>query len=82
MTGWILVDTIGHGKEKTPFDGFVLASGATVTVHTGNGQNSDTDRYMGYNYYIWNNEGDTATLKDNNGNVVDQKTCNQGNCEY
>jgi hypothetical protein len=43
-----------------------------VTIHTGKGTNTQTNRYWGLGGYVWNNDGDRATLKDNNGNVIDR----------
>jgi hypothetical protein len=34
-----------------------------VYVHTGSGTNNATNRYWGKSGYIWNNGGDTATLR-------------------
>ena len=44
-----------------------------VKIHTGDGNNTSTDRYWGSGNYIWNNAGDTATLKDAKGKKLD--TC-------
>src|SRR3990167_2957515 len=87
MTGWKLIDKANHGSNRFPFENLSLFSEATVTVHTGNGTSNDTDRYLGYDIHIWNNEGDNATLKDNNGTIIDQKSCEPTNsdveyCQY
>jgi len=42
-----------------------------VTLHTGDGTNSATDLYWGSKRPIWNNDGDTASLYDHNGRLVD-----------
>lgn len=52
------------------FPSFVLGAGATVTVHTGSGMDSATDLYWGLGSLVWNNTGDTATLKKANGAVI------------
>jgi len=54
------------------FPAFILASGATVTLHTGSGEDSATDLYWGMGRPVWNNDGDTVLLYDSQGNLVDQ----------
>lgn len=70
ITGWTLRDTSSH-VYKVPT--FHLAAGATVRVHTGIGRNTATDLYWNHQYWIWNNTGDTATLRNASGATVD--TC-------
>ena len=45
-----------------------------VKIHTGQGANTQTDRYWGKSWYVWNNTGDTATLRDAGGHLLDQCT--------
>jgi hypothetical protein len=52
---------------------FYLRPGYTVRIHTGKGTNTSTNRYWGQSWYIWNNTGDKATLKNREGTVLD--TC-------
>jgi len=49
---------------------YTLGAGSTVTVYTKKGTNSATELYWGSSGPIWNNEGDTAYLFDNNGKLV------------
>lgn len=56
------------------FSALVLASGATVTLHTGSGEDSATDLYWGMGRPVWNNDGDTVSLYDAQGVLVDQYT--------
>jgi hypothetical protein len=71
LGGWTLRDPANH--VYTFASGFKLAAGATVSVHTGGGSNSATHRYWGEDWYVWNNSGDKAILKNASGTVVD--TC-------
>jgi hypothetical protein len=51
-----------------------LGAGKSVTVHTGKGTATSTDRYWGRTGsagYIWNNGGDTATLRTGSGKTID-----------
>ena len=69
LNGWKVKDTSGHAYT---FRNYTLGGGgAKVKVHTGHGTNSATDRYWGQSGYIWNNDGDKATLKDAGGGVDD-----------
>jgi competence protein ComEC len=71
MSGWILSDEADH---TYPFpSGFALDPGASVKVHTGSGEDTETDLYWGSGRAVWNNGGDTSTLIDTGGNQVNQK---------
>jgi hypothetical protein len=69
LTGWTLRDTSSHVYR---FPTYNLPAGASVKVHTGSGSNTATNLYWHEGYYVWNNSGDTATLKNASGNVVDR----------
>ena len=45
-----------------------------MKIHTGKGANTQTDRYWGKSWYVWNNTGDTATLRDARGRLLDRCT--------
>ena len=70
LTGWRIKDVQGHTYK---FGTFALKAGGIVTLRTGKGTNTTTTRYWGSQYYIWNNSGDTAILKNALGTTVD--TC-------
>lgn len=61
LTGWTLRDASGH-KFTFP-SGFRLGAGNLVRIRTGTGTNTGMSLYWGSGSYIWNNTGDTATLK-------------------
>jgi hypothetical protein len=67
LTGWTLRDASSHVYH---FPTFRLAAGASVKVHTGHGTNTASNLYWQSGNYIWNNTGDTATLKNANGVFV------------
>jgi hypothetical protein len=48
-----------------------LAAGTGIRVHTGRGTNTRTDRYWNRSTYVWNNPGDTATLRNAAGTELD-----------
>ncbi|EJN58925.1 DUF4350 domain-containing protein [Halogranum rubrum] len=67
VTGWEVQDEVG--KTYT-FGSFTLDAGATVTLHTGSGTDTDTDLYWGKGGAVWNNGGDTVYLYDASGTLV------------
>ena len=66
LTHWTLRDLAGHVYR---FGTYRLKAHGYVKIHTGRGTNTQTDRYWGRSWYIWNNTGDRATLKNANGIV-------------
>jgi hypothetical protein len=71
LTGWRLKDAQGHIYRFPPFR---LHPGKTVLIHSGRGIDDRDDLYweQSFVWYIWNNEGDTATLKDDDGRRRDR----------
>jgi micrococcal nuclease len=68
LGGWRVVDAAGH--EYVFPDGTTLAPNATLTLHTGAGTDGDGDLYWNESGAVWNNGGDTVTVRDVNGTVV------------
>ncbi len=79
LTGWTIRDTSSHVYR---FGSFKLRAGYSVTVHTGSGSNTASHRYWGSGWYIWNNTGDTATLKSARGTVLDTCKWTSGGAGY
>lgn len=73
LTGWTLRDASSHVYK---FPTTTLKAGASLRVHTGKGTNTATDKYWKLSYYVWNNTGDKATLKNRAGTIID--TCKWG----
>jgi hypothetical protein len=69
LTGWTLRDASSHVYH---FPTFGLAAGSTVRVHTGSGSNTASNLYWRSSFYIWNNTGDTAILKNASATTVDR----------
>jgi hypothetical protein len=67
ITNWTVRDAANHVYK---FGTFTLGAGKSVTLHTGKGTNSSTHRYWGSGNYVWNNTGDTATLKTPSGTTA------------
>jgi serine/threonine protein kinase len=73
LTGWRLEDAAIRTNIFN-FPSFRLAAGAQVKIWTRRGVSDGTDIYWGSDTAIWNNDGDTATLFDESGALVDR--CN------
>lgn len=74
LTGWRLRDRAGHVYV---FGSYQLPAGERVWVHTGVGSDTTHHKYWDRSWYVWNNTGDTATLKNASLTVVDR--CKWGN---
>jgi hypothetical protein len=70
LKGWTLRDAQNHVYS---FPAFTLGAGRSVIVHTGTGTNNASNLYWRSGNYVWNNAGDTATLKNAAGTTQD--TC-------
>lgn len=69
LTDWTLRNTSG---DVFTFPIFRLRSGARVTIHTGRGNDDRKDLFWDAGEYIWNSDGDTATLRDDDGDRRDR----------
>jgi hypothetical protein len=83
--GWKLRDAQGHVYR---FPTLKMPAGSRWKIHTGSGFDSfpppgkPGDLYYGLGFYIWNNDEDTATLKDGNGDVVDRCHYDNASANY
>lgn len=68
LDGWTLSDTDGHTYT---FDHYRLGGRATVRVHTGLGRDTRTDLFQDRRAYVWNNDRDRATLRNDHGRFID-----------
>ncbi len=69
MTGSTISDDSGHVYE---FNYFTLPARGIVMVFSGSGADTPTSLYWGSKTPIWNNDGDTAYLKDSDGSLIDE----------
>ncbi|MFC6824277.1 lamin tail domain-containing protein [Halopelagius fulvigenes] len=68
LSGWTVEDAAGHTYAFP--EGFTLGAGESVTLRTGTDEDTETDLYWGSQRAVWNNGGDTVTLRDESGAVV------------
>ncbi|MBU7031724.1 MAG: lamin tail domain-containing protein [Theionarchaea archaeon] len=68
LTGWTLENYIGIFYEFP--EGFILNAGASVTIYSGTGDDSETELYWNHYVEVWRNSGDTISLLDPDGTVV------------
>ncbi|MFE6910898.1 lamin tail domain-containing protein [Streptomyces erythrochromogenes] len=70
LRGYTLTDQQGN---RYRFPDFRLDGRSSVKVHTGSGRDTRHDLYQDRNRQVWNDR-DTATLRDNRGNVIDTES--------
>lgn len=68
LNGWTLSDEDGHIYT---FDHYRLGGRSTVRVHTGTSLDTRHDVYQDRRAYVWNNDRDTATLRNDHGRFID-----------
>ncbi|MFD7631480.1 lamin tail domain-containing protein [Streptomyces sp. NPDC059851] len=73
LRGFTLTDRDGN---RYRFDRLRLDGRSSVRVHTGHGRDTHHDVYQNRRHEIWD-ERDTATLRDDHGNVLDTKAWGQ-----
>lgn len=61
LGGWVLSDATGTSYVFPPV---TLLSKHTITVHTGEGNDNETDLFWGLSRAVWNNDGDTVTVRE------------------
>ncbi|WP_330262043.1 lamin tail domain-containing protein [Streptomyces sp. NBC_00539] len=71
LRGWTLRDEDGN---RYRFDNVRINGRATIRIHTGTGHDTRTDLFQNRRDYIWDNHGDTATLRDDRGRTVDTES--------
>jgi len=74
LSGWTIEDAADH--VYTVPDGTTLEPGAQITVHTGSGSDTATDLYWGASAPVWNNGGDTVTVRTDDETIVLQEEYN------
>jgi len=78
LTGWTLEDEAG---ATFTFPAFTLLPGEQVRIWVRAGTDSAADLFWGRNGAVWNNGGDTAILRDENGTQRDLCTYPGGGVE-
>ena len=73
MTGWVLKDESSTHRYRFP-SVFTLEEGAEVRVFTGCGTDTVAELYWCSSSAVWNNDGDTAFILDDAGNIVDSRS--------
>ena len=74
LTGWGVKDESATHRYLFP-NGYVLAAGASVRLHTGCGTDSELWLYWcNTGSAIWNNTGDTVFVLDPSGNIIVSKS--------
>lgn len=69
LDGWTVRDD-DDDDHVYQFNDFTLDPGATVTLHTGKGTDTETHVYWGESQAVWNNGGDTIIVRSDDGEEV------------
>ncbi len=77
LTNWRL-ENLASQPQSFIFPPFTLAAGAQANIRTGQGANSEMNIYWGSETAIWDNAGDTASLYDDTGTLIDRCTFSGG----
>jgi len=72
LSGWSVSDE--SGVSYTFPDGTELAPGAELTLRTGAGTDTTGEFHWDSGRPVWNNDGDTVTVRAANGTVMAQRT--------
>lgn len=67
LSGWTVEDAADH-TYVVP-SGVTLESGATITLYTGSGTDTETALYWDSGSAIWHNGGDTIFVYDDSGSL-------------
>lgn len=67
LGGFSLSDESNNSFELPAHE---LAAGGKVRIHTGTGRPSDSALFLGRDRPLWNNDGDTAILRDADGSLI------------
>ena len=68
LTGWTITDA--SSRDPYLFPNFTLPGETQLTLRTGFGKNSEKELFWGSRRPIWNNKGDTAFIRDAEGNLI------------
>jgi len=72
LAGWSVSDDAG--ATYTFPEGAELAPDSRLTLRTGTGTGTDDEYYWGSGRPVWNNDGDTVTVRAENGTVMAQRS--------
>jgi hypothetical protein len=76
LTGWWMKGESESGRYDFPVD-FVLDSGNSVNVRSGQGANTAADLYIGLEYSLWTISSNCAYLRYKDGTLLDKKCVNE-----
>lgn len=72
LGGWTVSDAADH--TYTFPHRFMLGPGEQVTLHTGSGTDARNELYWGASGAVWNNDGDTVTVRNTAGETVAERS--------
>jgi hypothetical protein len=73
ITGWTVRDASGHVYKLSTT---TVKANSTLLLRSGTGTDNATTRYWQQKWYVWNNSGDKAELRNSAGTLV--HSCSYG----
>lgn len=80
LEGWTLRDKTGYTYSFG--SDVILGAHKKITVRTGRGQDGTTSLHWGRGAYVWNNDKDTAYIRNPAGRLIDSCSYNNTRVDY
>jgi Lamin Tail Domain len=71
LAGWTVRDKARHVYT---FPSYTLGAGRSLWLYSGKGRDAGANLYWGSGWHIWNNNGDSASLRNGRGTSIDSCT--------
>ncbi|WP_307827798.1 lamin tail domain-containing protein [Planomonospora sp. ID82291] len=79
LEGWTIRDKAAY---RYTFGPIVLKPGKTLTLRTGQGDDGTSSVFWNRRAYVWNNDTDTASLRNASGKLIDSCSYNSTRYDY
>jgi hypothetical protein len=79
LEGWTVKDKTGYTYE---ISGVILGAKKKLTIRSGQGSDGTTTVYWGRRAYVWNNDRDTAYVRNASGKLIDSCSYNSTRYDY
>nr|WP_259402025.1 lamin tail domain-containing protein [Microbispora sp. H10670] len=87
LEGWTMRDKTKQAGHVYTFGAVTLKAGKTIVLRTGRGKDTSTTLYWGRSgggtfAYIWNQDKDTAYLRNPSGKLIDSCSYNNSRAAF
>ncbi|MGV9771583.1 lamin tail domain-containing protein [Streptosporangium sp. NPDC003464] len=80
LAGWTLRDKTGY--TYTFNDDVLLGAGKKLTIRSGQGNDGTSSVFRGRRAYVWNNDTDTAYIRNSSARLIDSCSCNSTRADW